>query len=280
MKRIFLYLTLTAVCLTALAEEKPTATLKAQYTAWHKKRNSDYLKEDKFILQIGNGSSYYYDPQTFFVDSLLNDPTGCAIRDQALAEALQQTRGTGKNPFDIMREKGLMAESRYKCLKDFSKGSITVWDSSGPDSYQYEVDMNDLSWELCDSTATVLGYDCNLAKSDYHGRKWNVWFATDIPVPDGPWQLTGLPGLIMKAYTEDGEYGFDITGIQSCNEPFKPTFINPDKLFKTKRKSFFKTKDYSRRNRSAMISAMTNGAVNVKADYTGTDDFIENDYHE
>lgn len=192
-----------------------------------------------------------------------------------------QTRDTGGNPFDIVRGKGLMAERRYKCQKDFKSNSITVWDTSGADTYQYVVDMNDLSWELCDSTEIVLDYECTLATADYHGRKWKAWFATDIPVQYGPWQLCGLPGLILKAETGDGEYGFIITGLQQCNEPLKPTLINPDKLFKTKRKSFLKIKDYSRRNRSAMISAMTNGKVNPKnADYKGTHDYIETDYHE
>lgn len=82
----------------------------------------------------------------------------------------------------------------------------------------------------------------------------------------------------MKAETDDGDYGFEIIGIQKCHEPFKPTLVNPDKVFKTKRITFLKMSDYTRRNRSAWISAMTNGAVNVKADYKGNFDFIETDY--
>lgn len=140
--------------------------------------------------------------------------------------------------------------------------------------------MNDLEWEICNSTITVLDYECNLATADYHGRKWHVWFAPDVPVQDGPWQLCGLPGLIMKAETDDGEYGFVITGLQKCHEPFKPILIQEDQLYKTKRKSFLKMKNYSRRNRSAQISAMTGGKVTVNADYKGKDDYIETDYHE
>lgn len=102
-----------------------------------------------------------------------------------------------------MKEKGLLPESQYKCRKNFSENSITVWDSSSADRYQYYVDMNDLAWELNDSTATVFEYECNLATADYHGRKWKAWFALDVPVQDGPWQLCGLPGLIMKAETDD-----------------------------------------------------------------------------
>lgn len=267
-----------------MAEERPVAFMKAQYKEWHKgynnKKGKPYFSEHKYILQIGNGVSYFYDPQTFYVDSLENDPTGKAIRDQAMSDALNEYITSGADAFAIMREKGLMAESRYKNQKDFSTGIITIWNSNGGDKYQYDVDISDLAWELCDSTTEVLNYVCNLASADYHGRKWKAWFASEIPVQDGPWQLCGLPGLIMKAETEDGEYGFEITGLQECDEQFKPLLINPDKLFKTKRKSYLKMCDYGRRNRSAQLRAMTGGKVNVNADYTGTDDYIETDYHE
>ncbi len=289
MNRVFYTISiLSIVAFSSLAEERPRAFLKAQYTEWHKSSDNrgnaekeHEVKEYKYILQIGNGNSFYYDPQTFYVDSLENDPTGKAIREQALWDSLQiALNSSGTDPFALMREKGLMPGNSYKNEKDFRNNSITVWNSNGADEYQYDVDMGDLQWELSDSTATVLDYECNLATADYHGRKWNVWFSPDIPVQDGPWQLCGLPGLIMKADAEDGEYGFLITGLQECNETFKPILTDENKLYKTKRKSYLKMRDYGRRNRSAQISAMTGGKVNVNADYKGTDDYLETDYHD
>lgn len=268
---------------SARGEERTMATLKAEYEAMnvsHDKEGNTKEVVRKWILQIAPGKSYYYNPQTFFVDSLKNDPAGRSVYDNALNDALHEFMETGADAFAIMERKGLMPEGGYKCLKDFAAGSMTVWDINGADQYEYEVDMDDLSWELCDSTSTVLGYECALATADYHGRRWKAWFAPDVPVQDGPWQLAGLPGLIMKAETEDGAYAFTITGLQQCSEPLKPNYINPDKLYKTKRKSYLKMRDYGRRNRSALIGAMTKGKVNVKVDYTGTDDFLETDYHE
>ena len=285
MKRLTYILLLSALSAnTSFAEERPKAFMKAQYTAWHsimdKKTAKPFVTEDKYILQIGNGSSYYYDPQTFYVDSLNNDPVGRVMVDQITRDALHEFATTGADSFAIMREKGIMRGNGYRNQKDFVGKNITAWDIDGGDRYQYEVNMTDLEWEVCDSTENILGYDCNLATADYHGRRWKAWFAPDIAVQDGPWQLCGLPGLIRKAESEDGEYGFIMTGVQECDEQFKPILINPDRLFKTKRKSYLKMRDYARRNRSARISAMTGGKVNVKADYTGTADYIETDYHE
>ena len=272
------------VPLSMAAEDRPVAFMKAQYKEWHKIKNTEKdtsdVSENKYVLQIGRGVSYYYDPQTYYVDSLENDPTGKAIRDQAMHDALNEFMNSGADAFAIMRDKGLMAESRYKNQKDFRSNIITVWNTNGGDVYQYETDMNDLNWEICDSTKIILGYDCNLATADYHGRKWKAWFAPEVAIQEGPWQLCGLPGLIFEAETEDGEYGFEITGIQKCNESFKPILIDSDNLFNTPRKSFLKMKDYARRNRSSRIRAMTGGKVKVDADYKGSDDFLETDYHE
>ncbi len=109
-------LILVSFSFSSYSEERPNAFLKAQFTEWHKSRdNKDDAEkaqkttEYKYILQIGNGASYYYDPQTFYVDSLDNDPTGKAIRDQALSDALHEFMESGKDAFAIMEEKGPMA---------------------------------------------------------------------------------------------------------------------------------------------------------------------------
>ncbi len=285
-KKLITTILLSLPVITAIAEEHPMATLKAEYDYTIQSLNtktgerSPYTK--KFVLQIAPGVSYYYNPQTHFVDSMENDPHGKLILDQAWTAAYHAFgNDRSKDPFKIMEEQGFIRESRYRCLKDFSKGSIRVWDSNMGDKYRYDIEMADLNWELGDSTKNVMGYECQLAIADYHGRKWHAWFTPEIPSQDGPWQLCGLPGLILEASCEGGLHSFIITGLQQCSEPLKPSFEN-DKYFITKRKSVLKNKDYSRRNRAAQISAMTQGAVKISdsVNYKGEDDSIELDYHE
>lgn len=288
MKRLLIYLAASFAIISVKAEksDRPNATMKAQYEEWHLAHSSDpakesYVSRNNYLLQVAPGVSYYYDPQTYYVDSLDNDPTGRAIYDKAFSDAMEEYAHTKTDPFKIMEYKGLMRKGRYKCRKDFNSGKITVWNSSGADEYKYTVPMEELAWELGDSIINVMGYECYSASADYHGRKWIAWYAPEIPVQDGPWQLCGLPGLIMKADSQDGEYGFVIKGVQNCNEPLKDPFES-DKTFTTKRKSYLKMIDYIRRNRAANISAMTGGKVTLseKINYKGTDDFLETDYHE
>ena len=271
MKKTIALIIMAAAWIAAGAEELPAAMLKAEYRQITNSLNSKTGKSEplayKFVLQIAPSMSYY--------------PQGKIILDQAFSAALQAfSEDRTKDPFKIMKEQGYMSESRYRCRKDFNKGIIRVWDTCTGDSYRYDVDMSDLTWDLLDSTKTVLDYECQLATADYHGRRWEAWFAPEITVSDGPWQLCGLPGLIMEATCEGGLYSFVITGLQQCNEPLKPDFEN-SKYFHTQRKSVLKMRDYGRRNRADQIRAMTGGKVKISSDanYKGEDDLIETDYH-
>ena len=57
-----------------------------------------------------------------------------------------------------------------------------------------------------------------LATTDFRGRHWTAWFATDIPVSDGPWKLGGLPGLILEAYDKGHQYTFTAVGLERVVE--------------------------------------------------------------
>ena len=286
MSRAFLISVLTVFSLAlAWADEKPNANLKVQYdkiSNYHNTETGEPIQSvNKFILQVAPSMSYFYDPQTYYIDSLEHDPNGKALLRQIEEDSYKEYERTKTDPFEYRKKLGMLRNQRYKCLKDFNAGMITVWDSDMGDKYRYPVEIEDLQWDLTDSVKTVLGYECQLATAVYHGRKWYVWFAPEIAVQDGPWQLCGLPGLIMEAAADDDSYRFVATGLQSCDEPLKDPYED-DKYFITKRIPFLKMKDYSQRNRSAKISAMTGGKVNLKggADYKGTDDFLETDYHE
>lgn len=288
MKRFLPYLLSSMSAIIAYAES-PRAFLKVEYESMAKTINTntgDTITNDKnFVLRIGQGKSFYFDPQTNRIDSLENDPQGKIMLEQADAAALQKAMvnmnaGLGETWFDIREKMGISRGSRYKNIKDFNTQTITVWDSQMGDVYRYPVEMDDLQWELMDSIRMVLDYECQLATADYHGRKWFAWFTQEIPVQDGPWQLCGLPGLIMEAATADGEYGFTIKGIQQCDEPLGEPYENPDKVFKSTRIAVLRMKDNGRRNRAAQVSAMTGVKVNIKqTEYKENIDFIETDYH-
>ena len=139
MNRSIIYLLFSFICLTSMANEKPKATLKAQYDFVTQSLNTKTGKRSPFIrnyvLQMAPRVSYYYDTRTFYVDSMENDPQGKIILDQA-RDAAYRAFGEDhtKDPFKTLEEQGFVRNSRYKCLKDFNKNSIRVWDSQMGDT--------------------------------------------------------------------------------------------------------------------------------------------------
>ncbi len=62
----------------------------------------------------------------------------------------------------------------------------------------------EMEWTIAnDLTKNILGYECIMAQTDYHGRKWTAWFSPEIPVHEGPWKLHGLPGIVLRAEAGD-----------------------------------------------------------------------------
>lgn len=82
-------------------------------------------------------------------------------------------------------------------------------------TYKYEESMPKLKWTITDERFDTLDYRCTMATCTYAGREYRAWFIEDIPVSYGPWKLHGLPGLIIKAETVDGDYRFVLSGIDT-----------------------------------------------------------------
>jgi len=53
-----------------------------------------------------------------------------------------------------------------------------------------------------------------MARCRLYGRDYTAWFSVQIPVAAGPWVLRGLPGLIVQAESDDGEYRFRMTAME------------------------------------------------------------------
>lgn len=83
MKRTLTYLFCLIAIFPAIAES-PRAFLKAEYESMSKTINTNtgdtITHNSDFVLKIGQGQSFYFDPQTNRIDSLENDPQGKMMR--------------------------------------------------------------------------------------------------------------------------------------------------------------------------------------------------------
>ena len=110
-------------------------------------------------------------------------------------------------------------------------------------TYAYEEDSADLDWQLTTDTATVHGFLCQKATIEYGGRIWTAWFTPEIPISDGPYKFSGLPGLIIKVHDQKNQWMFDMSSISKGEIAHQINFqkwfdikqVTKDKLFKDRR---------------------------------------------
>lgn len=100
---------------------------------------------------------------------------------------------------------------------NYPEGKVnTLWSELNSLS-RIEEPITNVLWNIIGDTCTILGYHCTKAEADYKGRHWTAWYAEDIPIEQGPWQLFGLPGLILKASDSNGQWIFTATGLEQID---------------------------------------------------------------
>lgn len=77
------------------------------------------------------------------------------------------------------------------------------------DNQLYSYPTEDLiQWKLSDKTKKYLHFDLQQATANFGGRKWTAWFTKEIPLSEGPYKFTGLPGLIVLLEDDRNQYSF------------------------------------------------------------------------
>ncbi|MEO6684208.1 MAG: GLPGLI family protein [Ginsengibacter sp.] len=74
-------------------------------------------------------------------------------------------------------------------------------------------------WELVNEFKTIDNYRCQKAVINSDKLKIEAWFTEQIPIPAGPYNISGLPGLILEYYNSITKTFFKATLITSTNIP-------------------------------------------------------------
>lgn len=152
--------------------------------------NLNYTEEGLFVLSIRDNQSIFYSNS---FGNLLNPQ-----RDNKKEEI---------DPTEI--------SSFY--IISYKNGKTNHYQPIDGEFYQYE-DLESISWNLEDEHKTIDSLTTNKATTSFRGRNWTVWYSLDIPVPEGPYKFKGLPGLVINASSDDGDYFFSLNGIEKNKE--------------------------------------------------------------
>ena len=211
-------------------------------------------KNDLLVLQIGTRISKCFSHYSNQVDSLSALPNGDMIIGKMINDAM--------NNGEFMR--GNYPHKRLKTYiyKNYPEGRMTVTDGLILQDYRYVDSLH--------------------ATADFRGRRWTAWFATDIPVSDGPWKLGGLPGLILEAYDEGQQHVFTAVGLERVkDEPiiFNRSFGDNQKFEQTNRLEFLRSKKKSLMDLNGYIQMETGIDLSLgKPQKVMRYDLLERDY--
>lgn len=262
-------------------KEHPRAEIKVGYT-YHETfvRGSDgIVKRDiPFILLANKEQSKFYNTKTEFMDSLESTPQGRAVSNQLLKDAIKRYSETN----DESAMNSVVYQTFLYIFRSATDNQMIVYDKAGSIEFGYYTEpLGEIQWEISDSTKNVLGYDCVMATANYHGRDWTVWFTPDIPLQEGPWKLTGLPGLILEASESTGQHSFEATGLETSNQEIVP--IYPHRQYdKMTRIGMLRQLRYFRDHHNAIDGAATGiqfGTDHIRTEEEAKIDFLETDYH-
>jgi GLPGLI family protein len=155
--------------------------------------NKSDIKTENAYLDISPEKSVFYSENRIKRDSIM--------------QATFQSGGA--RSFNRDQMENLRSNINYSIEKDKKNQKTTFKDRIGRDVYTYEEDRP-LNWKISSETTKIGEYKVQKAEADFGGRKWTAWFTTDLPYQDGPYKFGGLPGLIVKAEDDKGEYSFDL----------------------------------------------------------------------
>lgn len=202
--------------------------------------NSSEIKTENAYLDVNGQQSVFYPEKTIQRDSIF-------IR----------ARQTGSFNFDRSQMQSLRSNIDYVIEKDFKTGVKTFKSRIARDQYSYEEDRA-MDWKILPETTKIGDYKTQKAETNFGGRTWFAWFTTDVPIQDGPYKFSGLPGLIVKLEDSKGDYSFDLKESKKIAEIFNPD--SRGNVIKVKRKDFEKQNAAFRKDPvSFLTSQMSSG---------------------
>ena len=170
----------------------------AHYTLTHHYDTLNYniFQEENFVLLLGKNSSLF------------------KSRDKEITDSLMENN---------RKRTGFMApisNARYteeKILFNFNTKTLYTTSLKVIGDFKIKRDFPNIEWDIKSQKKKILGYNCQQATGNFHGRKFSVWFTNELPFTAGPWKLVGLPGLIVEAEDATNRIKFVLKSFQNKN---------------------------------------------------------------
>lgn len=143
----------------------------------------------KMVLDIQNGDSKFFFEKLLKLDSLYKKNVQVSI-----SIPLQQM---------VKRKTGSFENQNFVSVDE---------------SYYTFTSQDKINWKISDSTKQFQHYKLQKATAYWGGRNWIAWFSSEIPISEGPYKFTGLPGLVMEISDVKNNFRYKLISLKRANE--------------------------------------------------------------
>lgn len=145
--------------------------------------------DDMLTLYIGDNGSIFQNDKKSKIDSLI-----------------------ASQPVFQMSTKPMYKVS-HVIKKDLSLLNLVYSDKIDNINFGYEEKIPVMQWKLFDEGKKILTYNCYKAETFFRGRKFIAWYTKEIPISDGPYKFSGLPGLILEVNDDKNNFHYKLLAV-------------------------------------------------------------------
>jgi len=164
---------------------------------------TDSLKTEWMYLDINKKGSKFYSKSSFESDSIVQ-------------ESIKKQLASGTRNVSVSRQRQ-GGEINYEVEKTYPDYKTYLIASVGNDVYKVLEDRK-INWKIAPEKKQLGEFKVQKATTEFAGRKWTAWFTTDVPIQDGPYKFSGLPGLIVEIYDHTGTHKMELKGLKKITE--------------------------------------------------------------
>ena len=163
----------------------------------------DTIKTEWMYLDINKKGSKFYSKSTFESDSIVQ-------------ESVKKQMSSGMKSVSISRSR-IGGEINYEVEKTYPDYKTSLVSSIGNDTYKVSEDRK-IDWKMSSEKKKIGEFETQKATTNFAGRNWTAWFTTDVPIQDGPYKFSGLPGLIVEISDQTGSHKMELKGLKKITE--------------------------------------------------------------
>ena len=164
-----------------------------------------------------------------FADALPKEQRSEKILHFSDKAALYENYNSGESDDPMPMEKGgvmiKMSQPDNRTFSDLAGKKVIEQKDFMSRLFLVESELPDVKWKLTGNQKLILEYPCQEAVSEEDSMEVHAWFTPKIPVPAGPGEFVGLPGLVLAVESHNGDRKLEAISVEI--KPLDKAILKP-----------------------------------------------------